>query len=727
MPWNPMMMMMLGLLIGAAMHRQGHHRPSLSMPLLKNAMTQPRMETTTRQLQMQQKPTTVTQTPGRSPAPTRHPSSASSAPWWMSCSPWRNANGERRWRIWTSKRWLIWADGSCVGHTYAAGRASLLHSPDGHGTLTRLGRSMIRRMKTSTTWSSVMMPYELYNAAWLWSGGFRCRRTTRSSAKGNWVDDKGLSCGASARPRGKRRCAMRDTACACSPGGAGSSKFTLLWRLHAGQHRWPAGRSRYQRAQLFQWPDPGLCALCAHLRRPWQPTLIYTKLPSCFPNLKPQPPHDSPIGQASWSFRHANGRCDAAAAGRRLRYHGGPTGLCCDFWFGWGSSSRELKPRSSPGHATPAQSRSGPKSGRRALMLICVHLQHRAAVGARVASTTAVEVGPGSAELGKHCGPVPGAPQGPSPTPKTSEKRAYRRARLRAAHKGGTYYRGRWHTAADLKALPYTPTPPMPRSLRAAPRRRKARYPSVQCFSWNAGGLSSAVYQELVSWLDVQGTFQIAVLQESHWPHCSDYTSGNWMCIHSASDPDAAYDRYAGVMVMLSKQHFQDPAVHEIHKGRVLHVRATHKLTQTRIDVLAVYQHVWRSHLSTQQNHDLRGAVWQHLHEACARLPARNFLLLCGDFNATVQPERYAAGPASLPSDTSYPDRQLNRLLAAHSLCALNTWHASPAYTHYSHTGQTQIDFVITRRSTAGQASKQARPLIDFPVARWRLSGHLPL
>ena len=100
-------------------------------------------------------------------------------------------------------------------------------------------------------------------------------------------------------------------------------------------------------------------------------------------------------------------------------------------------------------------------------MLICVHLQHRAAVGARVASTTAVEVGPGSAELGKHCGPVPGAPQGPSPTPKTSEKRAYRRARLRAAHKGGTYYRGRWHTAADLKALPYTPTPPMPRSLRA--------------------------------------------------------------------------------------------------------------------------------------------------------------------------------------------------------------------------------------------------------------------
>eukprot|EP00439_Symbiodinium_sp_Y106_P072399 s2427_g13.t1 len=199
------------------------------------------------------------------------------------------------------------------------------------------------------------------------------------------------------------------------------------------------------------------------------------------------------------------------------------------------------------------------------------------------------------------------------------------------------------------------------------------------------------------------------------------------MCIHSASAPDAAYDRYAGVMVMLSKQHFQDPAVHEIHKGRVLHVRATHKLTQTRIDVLAVYQHVWRSHLSTQQNHDLRGAVWQHLHDACARLPARNFLLLCGDFNATVQPERYAAGPASLPSDANYPDRQLNRLLAAHSLCALNTWHASPAYTHYSHTGQTQIDFVITRRSTAGQASKQARPLVDFPVAGWRLSSHLPI
>ena len=377
-------------------------------------------------------------------------------------------------------------------------------------------------------------------------------------------------------------------------------------------------------------------------------------------------------------------------------------------------------------HPRPCYSRAGPKSGACLQLLVLTHLSKEVG-GVKVASASAAEAGPGSAELGKHRGPVLGAPPSHALKPKTSEKRAYRRARLRAMQNGGTYYRGRWHTLADLRVLEYTPTPPLPRSLRAKPRRRQARLPPVPCLSWNAGGLSSAVYQEFMAWLEGQSKFQIIMLQETHWPQSSDYTSGHWMCVHSASDPAEAHDSYAGVMIMLSKKHFRDPAVHEIHRGRVLHVRATHVTTNTTVDILVVYQHVWRSHLTAQRNHELRDGIWQHLHTACAKIPARHFLLVGGDFNASVRPKRHEAGPASMPSKANPQDPQLNRLLTAHNLCALNTWGARPAYTHYSHTGKTQIDYVLTRCATAGQTSKMAKPLINFPVAGWRQAGHLPI
>ena len=230
-----------------------------------------------------------------------------------------------------------------------------------------------------------------------------------------------------------------------------------------------------------------------------------------------------------------------------------------------------------------------------------------------------------------------------------------------------------------------------------------------------------------MAWLDTQHKHQIVLLQESHWPQSCDFTSGSWMCIHSASDPDEAHDRYAGVMVLLSKLHFRDPAVHEIHKGRLLHVRTTHITTSTVVDILAVYQHVWRTHLTTQQNQELRDGIWHQLSATCARLPIRNFLLIGGDFNATVQPKRHEAGPASMPGNMHHTDRHLSRLLTAHNLCALNTWNARPAHTHSSHTGCTQIDFLITRCATASHGSKLASPIGDFPVAGWRIGGHLPL
>ena len=70
----------------------------------------------------------------------------------------------------------------------------------------------------------------------------------------------------------------------------------------------------------------------------------------------------------------------------------------------------------------------------------------------RVASIAAVEAGPGP-RLGKHCSRALSMPL-TQVAPRYTEKRAFRRARLRAAKAGGTHYRGRWHSAASLQALP---------------------------------------------------------------------------------------------------------------------------------------------------------------------------------------------------------------------------------------------------------------------------------
>ena len=34
---------------------------------------------------------------------------------------------------------------------------------------------------------------------------------------------------------------------------------------------------------------------------------------------------------------------------------------------------------------------------------------------------------------------------------------------------------------------------------------------------WNAGGLSSSLYQELIAWCDLQSSLELVVVQETHW------------------------------------------------------------------------------------------------------------------------------------------------------------------------------------------------------------------
>ncbi|CAE7894335.1 Pol [Symbiodinium microadriaticum] len=258
---------------------------------------------------------------------------------------------------------------------------------------------------------------------------------------------------------------------------------------------------------------------------------------------------------------------------------------------------------------------------------------------------------------------------------------------------------------------------------------RAGSMPTLHCLSWNAGGLNAGVYQELVAWLEIQNKYQVCVVQETHWPASSEFYSGRWFCIQSAPPPDdVATDRYAGILVMLSRAYFQDPAVHEVIGGHVVHVRAACKRTGVNLDIVATYQHVWRSHLSTSDNTAYRDSVWDALDAVFGSLPTRNILLACGDYNTNLRPCQPHVGNAVGPATgASTLDQRLPQMLARHDLCALNSWHAHPAHTYYGPTGYSQIDYVLTRRSVAIGASRQAHPVHSFPVAGWRLAGHLPL
>ena len=303
-------------------------------------------------------------------------------------------------------------------------------------------------------------------------------------------------------------------------------------------------------------------------------------------------------------------------------------------------------------------------------------------------------------------------------------KRAFRRARHRAQEKGGTYYRGRWHTPSTLGQLLGQPVRSSTR--KKVPAASKPEH-SMEVFSWNAGGASSAVYQEFQAWV-TENPYSIVALQETHWTSTTEYQSGSYLCFNSGCKDD---DKYAGVLTMLSTQVFDPDSVmvSELIQGRVLWMRARVRNKDAWVDVINVYQYAWRSTLSTQENLRRRAEIWSAIEKQLAALPSRNLLLLLGDFNcrATALAPHFGH---SVPRCDSHMDADAERLVDVakyQQLTALNTWHARPAHTFFSSATTSQIDFIFTRQDRAGGEAKHCKPLRFFPVAAWRSAGHIPL
>ena len=166
----------------------------------------------------------------------------------------------------------------------------------------------------------------------------------------------------------------------------------------------------------------------------------------------------------------------------------------------------------------------------------------------------------------------------------------------------------------------------------------------------------------------------------------------------------------------------------EVQPGRILHVRVPGEAVS--LDVISVYQFVWRSTITTEANKIQRQKLIDQLAKQLNHLPKRNTLLVAGDFNSPLFPDKRHVGPRTLrgPKLKLRSVRPLHNLLEEHQLTALNTWASGKPATHFQGCSVSQIDFAISRISQAQGQSKSCKPVRNFQVASWREgSRHLPI
>eukprot|EP00439_Symbiodinium_sp_Y106_P034344 s4702_g4.t1 len=242
--------------------------------------------------------------------------------------------------------------------------------------------------------------------------------------------------------------------------------------------------------------------------------------------------------------------------------------------------------------------------------------------------------------------------------------------------------------------------------------------------------MTAAVYDSFILWLQT-APYDIVFLQEIHrgfGAESSEWQAGSWIYI---SSPDNK-SRFAGVAVAVrtSLAHKYTVRSLPVIPGRILHVRLSgHNYS---IDVISCYQHVINSRETQAANASKRDLFWSTLSKYLASLPFRNVLILAGDFNCAARREEGIAGPAAPPSNPYYFDQDdFMGLLAAGSLCLLNTWSRSrhnDMNTFINGATRSQIDYVATRVTSADAQARLSRPVLNLDFAPWRLGcKHRPV
>ena len=208
----------------------------------------------------------------------------------------------------------------------------------------------------------------------------------------------------------------------------------------------------------------------------------------------------------------------------------------------------------------------------------------------------------------------------------------------------------------------------------------------------------------------------------------TDFRSGPWHCVGT---PIADKDKCSGLATLVHSRLGPAEAIQckTYLKGRVTLTRIHQKFGA--LDVINVYQHVWRSKHTTAQNQASRASVYRAVGQALNASPIRNTCILGGDFNTEVRALSPHVGKALLARSghggTEDGDEGLLELLQTHGLCLLNTWHGKHKATNVTSGSYSQIDFIAVRVQWADRVAKQSTAQPECPAGAWKTNRHFPV
>ena len=209
-----------------------------------------------------------------------------------------------------------------------------------------------------------------------------------------------------------------------------------------------------------------------------------------------------------------------------------------------------------------------------------------------------------------------------------ARKRSFRRAMVRAQAQGSTWYRGRQLTLQQLSGTRgRADTSSQPRRHRQSAVESAGVRSDFPCIlSWNVGGLSNSILDELFIWLSRHKHIKIVLLQETRWQFSSEWVSEDWHITHGGHTKQKG----SGVMTLISKDlcSAADIRVSEVASGRILHTRIPGAGGLNHLDVINVYQHAWDQRADASELKRKRTRILEMLDSCIQQVPWRN-LCVC--------------------------------------------------------------------------------------------------
>ena len=301
--------------------------------------------------------------------------------------------------------------------------------------------------------------------------------------------------------------------------------------------------------------------------------------------------------------------------------------------------------------------------------------------------------------------------------PPRAVKRSYKRAFARARHAGWTFYKGQLLTLPKLGVPePHRQPPcPHPHPAHLAPKASSRR---AAVLTWNAGGLASEIYHDLLAWLCTQKV-DIALIQGTRWRDERTWKTHEYSVIQSGEDSGQS-PSHGGLLVFISDRICQFDAISYavIVPGRLMHVKC-HLDNKQSVDIVNLYQYPDAQTQSRHRPLAARGEIWTQLDQLLHRLARRNITIVAGDFNCPLAPGH---NMKHVPADI----HDLAELTKKYYLQSVRTYDKGPTY--IGPQGSSCIDHILIPQAKLDAHGRLGRALPDFPVASWRTCrDHIPV